>query len=139
MNDAVLNAVQVSPSEKISFRCTGCSACCRHVRQSVVLESLDVFRITKYLRDRDSNIKSTDDFLEKHAEIALLDECGFFVFMLKVQDADDACRFPQGEPLHDSFGKTQSVPDISLYRKSNGKRPLRILSEQRANTSLQRT
>lgn len=77
MNDAVLNAVQVSPSEKISFRCTGCSACCRHVRQSVVLESLDVFRITKYLRDRDSNIKSTDDFLEKHAEIALLDECGF--------------------------------------------------------------
>ena len=93
MNDAVLNAVQVSPSEKISFRCTGCSACCRHVRQSVVLESLDVFRITKYLRDRDSNIKSTDDFLEKHAEIALLDECGFFVFMLKVQDADDACVF----------------------------------------------
>lgn len=91
MNDAVLNAVQVSPSEKISFRCTGCSACCRHVRQSVVLESLDVFRITKYLRDRDSNIKSTDDFLEKHAEIALLDECGFFVFMLKVQDADVIC------------------------------------------------
>lgn len=93
MNDAVLNAVQVSPSEKIPFQCTGCGACCRHVRQSVVLESLDVFRITKHLREQDGDIESIDDFLEKYVEFALLDECGFFVFMLKVQGEDDSCIF----------------------------------------------
>lgn len=85
MNDSVLNAHPVSPSERIYFKCRGCGVCCRHVRQSVPLESSDVFRITRYLRSKNPEIRSTDDFLVRYAEPALLDESGFFVFFLKVQ------------------------------------------------------
>ena len=96
MNDSVINSKPVSLSERFPFKCTGCSACCRHVRQSVPLECLDIFRMAKFYRERDPSIKSTDDFLTRYAEPALLDECGFFVFMLKVQGKDDACIFLQG-------------------------------------------
>lgn len=96
MNDSVLNAKPVKLSDRLNFKCTRCSACCRHVRQSVPLECLDIFRMTKYFRYRDPSIKCTDDFLARYAEPALLDECGFFVFMLNVQGQDDACVFLQG-------------------------------------------
>lgn len=44
--------VPVAPSDRFPFRCRMCGACCRHVRESVPLESLDAFRLAKYLRDK---------------------------------------------------------------------------------------
>lgn len=94
MNDnTAINARPVSTSERVPFKCTGCAACCRHVAMSVALECLDIFRLTKYFRDRDTSIKNTDDFLARYAEPVLLDGCGFIVYMLKVQGDDDACIF----------------------------------------------
>ena len=93
MNESVLNMKKVSVREHIPFRCIGCGACCRHVRQSVPLESLDVFRLAKYLRDAGADIRSADDFLAQYAEPVLLDECGYTMYMLVVTGADDACIF----------------------------------------------
>lgn len=94
MNDnCAINARPVSPSERLPFKCTGCAACCRHVPRSVALECPDIFRITKYFRDKDASIRNTDDFLARYAEPVLLDDCGFIIYMLKVQGDDDACIF----------------------------------------------
>lgn len=84
---------RVSLHARIPFRCTCCGECCRHVRQSVPVESLDAFRLTRLLRERDEEILCLDDFVERYTELALLDECGYFMLMLKVAGADDACIF----------------------------------------------
>ncbi len=84
---------RVSLHDRIPFRCTCCGECCRHVRQSVPVESLDAFRLTRLLRERDEEILCMDDFVERYTELALLDECGYFMLMLKVAGADDACIF----------------------------------------------
>lgn len=86
MNDSVINAVPVETSDRLPFKCTRCSACCRHVRQSVPLECLDIFRMTKFFRERDPSIKSTDDFLARYAEPALLDECVFLYLCSKSRE-----------------------------------------------------
>ena len=57
-------AVKVSLNEKVEFRCRKCADCCRHIFRSVPLESLDVFRMSKYLRDNGGSIKCIDDFLD---------------------------------------------------------------------------
>lgn len=93
MNENILNMTKVSAKEYIPFHCIGCGACCRHVKQSVPLESLDVFRLTRYLRDAGEDVLSTDDFLAQYAEPVLLDECGYMMYMLKVIGTDDACVF----------------------------------------------
>lgn len=91
MNEYMINAIPVTPSQRVKFKCIGCGNCCKHVPQSVPLETLDVFRIAKYLNGHGSSIKSMDDFLAQSAEPVLLDECGFFVFMLKTYGDDNAC------------------------------------------------
>ena len=43
---------RISPRERVPFHCACCGECCRHVRQSVPLESPDVFRLTRLLREK---------------------------------------------------------------------------------------
>ena len=57
------------------------------------VDSQDVFRMTKYLRDHGEDILCTDDFLARYAEPVLLDECGYFVYMLKTVGEENACIF----------------------------------------------
>mgnify|MGYP004444352353 FL=1 len=91
--NAFLNTHRISPKEHVPFRCTGCGECCRHVHQSIPLESLDVYHIARYLREHDSESFCTDDFIGQYAELVLLDTCGFFILMLRTTGPDDACIF----------------------------------------------
>ena len=93
MEPEMKNAVRVTPSTKIRFKCTGCGDCCRHVKETVPVDSQDAFYLTKYLRDLGMGIYCVDQFLEQYAEPALLDECGFFVYFLKSVGKDNACVF----------------------------------------------
>lgn len=52
-----------------------------------------MFRIAKHLRDKGEPILCTDDFLAIYAEPVLLDECGYFVYMLKTNGEENACIF----------------------------------------------
>ena len=88
--------VPVSPKERVHFKCIGCGACCRNVYQAVPVETLDAFRIARYLRESGHTVQSMDDFWAKYGEPALLDECGYFVYFLKTTGEDHACVFLEG-------------------------------------------
>lgn len=87
------NAEIVIPSQKMRFHCTRCGECCRHVKESVPVDSLDIFRITRYLQGRVKGVSHTDDILMRYVTPVLLHESGYFVFMLNVAGEDDACVF----------------------------------------------
>ena len=93
MKEFMMKMVPVDSREHFPFQCQQCGACCRHVRESVPLESLDAFRLAKYLRDRGESIRCMDDVLAKYAIPVLLHESGYTVFMLSTVGPDDACIF----------------------------------------------
>lgn len=93
MEPEMKDAVRVTPSTKIRFRCTGCGDCCRHVKETVPVDSQDAFRIAKYLMETGEDIFCIDQFLLEYATPALLNECGYFVYFLKSVGEDDACVF----------------------------------------------
>lgn len=93
MKEFLMKMVPVAASDHFPFQCRRCGACCRHVRQSVPLETLDAFRLARYLRDRGEPISCIDDVLAKYTEPVLLHESGYTVFMLKVAGPEDACIF----------------------------------------------
>ena len=93
MGAEMSTAVRVTPSTKIRFKCTGCGDCCRHVKETVPVDSQDAFRIAKYLMETGEDIFCIDQFLMKYATPALLNECGYFVYFLKSVGEDDACVF----------------------------------------------
>ena len=93
MGAEMSTAVRVTPSTKIRFKCTGCGDCCRHVKETVPVDSQDAFRIAKYLMETGEDIFCIDQFLLEYATPALLNECGYFVYFLKSVGEDDACVF----------------------------------------------
>ena len=78
-------------NERIRFECCGCGACCRNVHQSVPLESLDVYRMTKFLKEGDSAIICVEDVLATYAEEVLLATCGYVTYGLKTTGDEQAC------------------------------------------------
>lgn len=57
------------------------------------MESLDAFRLARFLRDRGENIHSMDEVLELYTDPVLLHESGYMIFMLKTVGPEDACIF----------------------------------------------
>jgi len=93
MDELYKNLVKLKPKDNVPFKCIGCGECCKHVKEQVPVETLDAFRIARYLMEQDKSITCMDDFWERYAEPALLDECGYFVYFLKTKGPDDACIF----------------------------------------------
>ena len=73
--------------------CHHCGACCRHVKDSVPLESLDVYRIVRFLQSQDKSFDSIEHLLSLYAEPVPIHECGYFIYTLKTVGADDSCIF----------------------------------------------
>ena len=93
MKEFLMKMVPVAPKEHFPFQCRQCGECCQHVKESVPLESLDAFRLARYLRDRGEPIQCMDDVLARYAVPVLLHESGYVVFMLSTVGSDDACIF----------------------------------------------
>lgn len=83
------NAVSVKNRQQIAFKCRACGACCKNVRDSIVLEPLDAYRI---VRDKQKSgcTDSADDILWNIAELKELSP-GFHVFVLRTVDGSGIC------------------------------------------------
>lgn len=123
MNDFMNKMIPVSLSDKFMFRCRQCGNCCRNVKASVPLESLDAFRLAKYLRDNGSeNIKCIDDVLTIYASPVLLHESGYTVFLLNTVDNDDSCVFLKDNKctIHDAKPRACRTYPISVGTDGHG-------------------
>lgn len=69
--------------------CQGCSACCRGMGTSIVLDPLDIFRLTTQLE------MTFEQLLQKYAELNVVD--GVILPNLKMTGAEEACAFLNAE------------------------------------------
>jgi len=94
MDESILkNSRPLKQNEWINFKCHGCGSCCRHVKDSVPLESLDVFRLAKYFQKQGKAFEYMDEVLYQYADPVPLNECGYFTYMLKTTGPEDTCIF----------------------------------------------
>ena len=87
------NVTPIAWNERIHFECHHCGACCRNVKDSVPLESLDVYRIARFLQSQNKSLDSIEHLLSLYAEPVPIHECGYFIYTLKTVGSDDACIF----------------------------------------------
>ena len=93
MDDQKTIVVSVHAKDCVDYQCRRCGQCCRHIKDSLMVESLDAYRLANYLRGRDPNICTIDDVLTQYCEpMPLTQEC-FPIFMLKTTGTDDSCIF----------------------------------------------
>jgi len=76
----------IGSDDTFKFQCSGCGECCRHAKESVMVESLDLFRIARHMNKAPSEIM--DSFT-----VPVLLEHGFPVLMMKTVAPKDSCIF----------------------------------------------
>lgn len=82
-------ATPVTNRQPIKFKCSACGACCKNVRDSIVLEPLDAFRIVRE-KLKNGCTASADDILWEMADLKELSR-GFNVFVLKTVNDSGVC------------------------------------------------
>lgn len=92
MSSFLERMLPITSSQKFLFQCQQCGACCRHVQESVPLESLDVYRLAKYLKEQ-GKVLCVDSVLAEYADLTLLDECGYMTYVLKTYGPEGSCIF----------------------------------------------
>jgi len=81
------------PDDKFSFHCSRCGECCRNVENAIMLESLDVFRISRYIKQIGNTAQSIDEILEVCATAVPLTDFGYPIFVLKTVGPKKECVF----------------------------------------------
>lgn len=89
----LFNVKPLGKKEQFQFKCTRCGDCCRKIKESVMLESLDAYRLAKFLRQADPSISEMGEMLLKYADPIPLTGTGFPIYVLKTVGVDDACIF----------------------------------------------
>ena len=79
------NIVPITNKQPIKFKCVACGACCKNVKDSIILEPLDAFRIIAE-KKKNGCTDSEEDILFDIAELKELSPC-FSVFVLKTDDS----------------------------------------------------
>ena len=84
MNEEIMNEIQpVRPKDQFTFSCRQCGECCRNIEGCVMVESLDAYRLARYLRTKGELIEGIEDFLFRYCDPEPLTEEGFPIYMLK--------------------------------------------------------
>ena len=82
----------VKPKEYVDFMCQFCTKCCSNMRGTIMLESLDAFRIAKHLQSQGEDIGGIDDVFRLYAEPQMLE--GIYpIFSLKDVGEEKRCVF----------------------------------------------
>lgn len=83
-------------NDMVKAGCSGCGGCCKGMGQSIVLDPLDIFRMT-------SNLKCTFEMLlQDKIELGVVD--GIILPNLKMNGEDERCGFLNGENRCDIHG-----------------------------------
>jgi len=103
---------QMRPEESFQFACQKCGKCCTNVLCSVMIESLDLFRLAQYFHMDVAEV--ANHYLE-----AVTIEGGAPVLLLKTQGPDNACIFLKDNKcsIHTSGAKPRAC---RLYPLSVG-------------------
>ena len=82
----------VALNEKVAFRCQLCGECCRQVEDSIMLEPMDIYLLSRFLRDRGEPIEGPEDLLAQYTHPDVLAE-RLPIFLLNTEGPENACVF----------------------------------------------
>lgn len=94
--------------------CRGCSACCRGMGSSIILDPLDVCRLSVNLG------KSFDELLEKELELGMVD--GAILPNLRMTGPEEACVFWTAGAVQHSFVSSRHLPPLPSWQILSGER-----------------
>lgn len=89
MSELLKNIEPLGKRTRFSFHCKSCGACCKNVRDSIMLNAHDAFRLVSHFKKQYPQ-KSSEEILDMIADVKILVR-GFCVYVLKTDGG--VCEF----------------------------------------------
>lgn len=86
----------VEPERDVAFRCSRCGECCHKVERSIPLQSIEIFRIARFLRENGQPDASIEDVIMEYTDLAFLTGFGYPAFFAKTVGDTHRCVFLDG-------------------------------------------
>lgn len=90
--NGLANTREVVLNETVPFHCQMCGGCCRYLKDSIMLEPMDAYRLARCLRERGEPVEGTEDVLAEYAHPAWLTD-RFPMFLLNTAGSMEVCVF----------------------------------------------
>lgn len=87
-----LKTKRLRPKDWVEFQCRGCGECCRHLTDKVMVETLDAFRLARYLREHGEPDMAMDEFYARYTTPMPVSR-GYPIFTLSTAGEHGACVF----------------------------------------------
>lgn len=82
----------VRSKDAVTFSCRLCGECCRHVEDRIMLEPLDAYHLSRYLREHGNGVDSIEDVYGQYAHPSMLEDA-YPIFLLNTQGEEQSCVF----------------------------------------------
>ena len=86
-------AIPVRTKDQVCFQCRQCGNCCRDLKDQLMLEPLDAYRLARFLREQ-GQAASIDTVYERYALTDMLEGC-LPIYLMNTVGPDNACVFLQ--------------------------------------------
>lgn len=91
--ETIPNTQPLGQKAQVTFHCQRCADCCRNVKETIMVEALDAYRIARFLRAQGHGDMDMAMFYDQYTDPSVL-EPGYPIFLLKTNDKLD-CLFLQ--------------------------------------------
>jgi len=116
INPAEYGFTEISPDDYFQFFCSGCGDCCRKVKNSVMVETLDLYNIAKFLSIEMS------DVITRYTDTVFVAP-SFPIMMLKTKQHGDSCVFLKAARCSIQDGKPRTCRLYPLGVGPDDERP----------------
>ena len=126
------NIRPVKPDEGVTFRCQLCGACCRQVKDSVMLEPMDIYLLARFLRERGEKIDGPEDVLAQYTHADVLAD-RLPIFLLNTVGSEHTCVFLKNGrcSVYDARPRTCRLYPFTVAPGSRGRDFLYYLCTER--------
>ena len=87
-----LKTKRLRSKDWVEFQCVGCGECCRHLSEKVMVESLDAFRLARYLRDHGQPHMTVEEFYTRYTTPVPFAR-GYPIFTMNTAGNEESCVF----------------------------------------------
>lgn len=114
-------AIPVRPKDQVCFQCRQCGNCCRDLKDQLMLEPLDAYRLARFLRER-GQAASIDTVYERYAHTDMLEGC-LPIYLMNTVGPDNSCVFLQDGrcAVYEGRPHTCRVYPFSVHPGTRGK------------------
>jgi Fe-S-cluster containining protein len=84
----------MKPNDTFRYQCSLCGDCCRNVQDSIMLESLDLYRLAKHFRDSGRDAKGIEDVISEYTHPLLLGSIDYYpILLMNTSGPENECIF----------------------------------------------